>query len=315
MPQPLVSFIVTTYYLPSSLLEECLESILSLSLSRDEREIILVDDGSDNSPIDQLTHRDEIIYVRQSNQGLSTARNKGLQWAQGKYIQFVDGDDFLLSAPYEHCLDFVRFEHPDMVLFNTTTDKRPHTSFTDSLPMSGVAFMQSNNVRASSCSYIFSKQTLGGLKFEPGIYHEDEAFTPQLLIKCRRVFDLDAKAYYYRRRQGSITHSLSSNAINKRLDDTLHIIMYLKAAASKYHKEAQLAMERRVAQLTMDYLYNIVTLTHSKKRLDEAIGSLQKENLFPLPNKKYTHKYTLFRKMADSVLGRRLLLIALRRKN
>ena len=101
--RPLVSFIVTTYNLPTTLLCECLQSILSLSLSKEEREIIVVDDGSEVSPLNDLVElRDKIVYVRQRNKGLSEARNMGLVCAQGKFIQFVDGDDYLIQAPYEH---------------------------------------------------------------------------------------------------------------------------------------------------------------------------------------------------------------------
>ena len=52
--QPLVSFILTDYNLPTDMLCECIDSILRLSLRADEREIIIVDDGSDNSPMNDL---------------------------------------------------------------------------------------------------------------------------------------------------------------------------------------------------------------------------------------------------------------------
>lgn len=85
---PLVSFIITTYNLPSEYLELCLKSILKLSLNPKEREIIMIDDGSELSPIqDLMDYQDDIIYLRQRNQGLSMARNKGIQIATGKYIQ------------------------------------------------------------------------------------------------------------------------------------------------------------------------------------------------------------------------------------
>lgn len=60
--KPLVSFIVTYYNEPLSLLRECLDSILSLSLSGDDREILLIDDGSDDSPLNELVeYRDNIV--------------------------------------------------------------------------------------------------------------------------------------------------------------------------------------------------------------------------------------------------------------
>lgn len=118
---PLVSFIITTYNLPLEYLVECLKSILQLSLNSREREIILVDDGSDISPINDLVeYQDDIIYIRQRNLGLSIARNTGLQNASGKYIQFVDGDDCLIQVGYEHCLDLLRYHNPDIVHFTSS---------------------------------------------------------------------------------------------------------------------------------------------------------------------------------------------------
>ena len=100
--KPLISFIITYYNLPVEMLYECIDSILALSLRTDEREIIVVDDGSDSSPINELMrYGDDIIYVRQKNQGLSAARNKGIDVATGSYFQFVDADDQLIQHPYE----------------------------------------------------------------------------------------------------------------------------------------------------------------------------------------------------------------------
>lgn len=97
-----------------------MDSILKLSLNAKEREIILVDDGSDISPLNDLAeYQNQIIYLRQPNQGVSVARNYGIMIAKGNYIQFVDGDDYLLQAAYEHCLDIVRYHQPDIVTFNS----------------------------------------------------------------------------------------------------------------------------------------------------------------------------------------------------
>lgn len=116
---PLVSFIVTTYNLPIEYIKECLESIIQLSLNPKEREIILIDDGSDICPLNDLAeYLPYIIYLRQPNQGVSVARNYGMKIATGKYIQFIDGDDYILKAAYEHCLDIVRYHQPDIVTFN-----------------------------------------------------------------------------------------------------------------------------------------------------------------------------------------------------
>ena len=60
------------------------------------------------------------------------------------------------------------------------------------------------------------------------------------------------------------------------------------------YKDRQ-ALQRRVAQLTMDYLYNIIRLTRSRHYLKRKIQELRRLGLYPLPAKAYTAKYTLFR--------------------
>ena len=99
--KPLVSFIVTYYSEPADMLKECISSILALSLNETERQIIVVDDGADYSPINELLAlSSNIVYVRQPNRGLGQARNTGIELAEGSFIQFVDGDDLLLTSAY-----------------------------------------------------------------------------------------------------------------------------------------------------------------------------------------------------------------------
>ena len=142
---PLVSFIITTYNLPLDYLKECLNSIIKLSLNAREREIILLDDGSDISPLnDLIEYQNQIIYLRQPNQGVSVARNYGMMIAKGKYIQFVDGDDYLVQAAYEHCLDIVRYHQPDIVTFHFAKDKTEETSYELPTPISGTEYLNSS---------------------------------------------------------------------------------------------------------------------------------------------------------------------------
>ncbi|MDT3387184.1 MAG: glycosyltransferase [Bacteroidota bacterium] len=310
---PLISFVVTTYNLSADMLMECLNSIFSLSLSREEREIILIDDGSDLSPLDEMTDvRDELIYLRQPNQGLSVARNMGLRCASGKYVQFIDGDDYLIQAPYEHCLDIIRYREADMVLFYETQKKQSEVSFFYDGPVSGVAYMHQNNLRASACGYIFRRAILGSLRFTPGILHEDEEFTPQLMLRAEKVYTTKAEAYFYRKRENSIMERQDNRHTAKRLNDMIGIILHLKDLAEVAPEIDRVALGRRIAQLSMDYLYNTIRLTRSHKHLMEAIETLRKHGLFPLPDKRYTKRYFTFRRLVGNALGRRILLATIR---
>ena len=308
--QPLVTFIITCYDLPVQMLCECIDSILALSLQPFEREIIVVDDGSPVSPMDGLAHyANDIIYLRKANGGVSTARNTGLRTATGRYIQFIDGDDRLIQATYEHCLDIVRQGRADIVMFDFTRQSSDSTAYEDWEPMNGTELMRLHNLRGASCFCLFRSSILGKLCFTPGIsYGEDEEFTPQLLLRADAVVWTTAKAYYYRRREASATGNTTREGIARRLDDNHRVIVSLNDKAATLPTTERLAMERRVAQLTMDYIYNTIVLTRQRSELDKRVEQLRSEGLFPLPDRDYTTKYNWFRRLTNSQAGLALLM-------
>ena len=310
--QPLVSFIVTCYNLPTDMLCECIDSILKLNLETAEREIIVVDDGSEVSPMnDLLKYGDDIIYVRQKNNGVSVARNTALAMAQGQYIQLVDGDDYLLTAPYDYCLDLIRnCSQVDVVMFDFTHDAgKASDSFIPPIIKNGPDLLRTENIRGAACCCLFRQAVRGQLTFTPGIaYGEDEEFTPQLILHGRQLFFTDAKAYVYRKNKKSITHKKGVRSKVKMLSDNLEAIKSLKAVNVKLPPNEQQAMQRRIDQLTMDYIYNVIIKTHSRHYLDRKLNILRREGLFPLPDKKYTTKYKWFRRLTNSEWGLNILL-------
>jgi len=309
--QPLVSFILTTYNLPLPMLCECIESILSLSLRRSEREIIIVDDGSAVSPVnDLMKYGDDIIYIRQNNQGVSVARNTGMQMATGKYVQFIDGDDTLLTATYERCLDVIRFQQDaEVVAFDFTDDVNNRPTVCEFEKSSGTALLRNRNIRGSACCYLFRQSVRSALEFTPGRrYAEDEEFVVHLLLRTEVLFITDTPAYFYRPRTDSAVHQTDAADIQCRLDDTHTVILSLYQQLDKLPVDSQLALERRIAQMSMDYLYNIIRLTRSSEALNQRIATLRQEGLFPLPQREYTQKYKWFCKMISTQLGRSILL-------
>lgn len=311
---PLVSFVITSYNLPGNYLKECIDHILQLSLSPTEREIILIDDGSDICPLDELTeYRDSLIYLRLKNQGVSVARNYGLRMAQGTYIQFVDGDDYLIQTPYEHCLDIARYNDPDIVVFgHTRHDKGAKNEYVTPQAVSGTEYLRNNNLHGAAWTYIFRRAIIGNLRFTPGIvYGEDEEFTPQLFLRAEKVYKTAATAYFYRQRDGSVIGQKSPRDISRRLSNIERVIYHLQSLLDTIPETERSALNRRIAQLTMDYLYNVIHLTHSRHHLETAIERMRSHNLYPLPDKRYTYKYTLFRKMIQSAVGRHILLASI----
>ena len=313
--QPLVSFIVTCYNLPTDMLCECIDSILKLNLQSAEREIIVVDDGSDQSPMnDLLKYGDDIIYVRQKNGGVSVARNTAMDMAKGQFIQIVDGDDYLLTVPYEQCLDLIRKNgDADVVMFDFTHQNSQESNPSGNLrKKSGPDLLRTENIQGAACCCLFRQTVRGHLAFTPGIaYGEDEEFTPQLLIRAETVYVTDAKPYFYRERETSAVHQKDEACIQKRLSDTKEVILHLNQLADTRPQSDKVALQRRVAQLTMDYIYNTILLTRSEEKLNETLEDLRKDGLFPLPDHPYSTKYTWFRRLSNNTLGRKMLLRAL----
>lgn len=312
--KPLVSFIITYYNLPVQMLQECIESILHLSLRPFEREIIVIDDGTYESPInDLIEYEDDIIYVRQKNSGVSSARNKGLDMAKGQYIQLVDADDQLVQAPYEQCLDIIRYqEGVDLVMFDFTNNPTVDVTLESIQPVNGATYMRNNNIHGSAWGYLFSQSILGQLRFTPGVqYGEDEEFTAQIILRAEKMYATNYKAYFYRRHNSSVTNQTDSASTQKRLDDSFTIIKNLNLLSDKMAHTDKIAIQRRVAQLTMDYIYNIIMMTGQKKELEQRIQELYGYGLFPLPDGNYSSKYSWFRRLANNSIGRTVLLYSL----
>ena len=306
--QPLVTFIVTYYNLPMTMVRQCIESIMALSLRKDEREILLIDDGSTQSPLSGLDGwLDDIVYVRQPNAGLSCARNKGIQMSRGTYLQFVDADDYLLKAPYEHCLSVIRTQKADVVMFSLTDNAESQSSFETEDTKSGAEYLNQHNLHASACGYLFRRDILGILRFTANIYHEDEEFTPQLLLRAETVAATNAQAYFYRQRHHSITTEDDKRHVIKRLNDSMLVIKRLNEMADTLPYNERLALNRRVAQLTMDYIYNIIMQTRNRHYLERKLNVLRRAGLFPLPDRDFTAKYKWFRRLSASKAGLTLL--------
>lgn len=314
---PIVSFIITYYCEPLPLLAECLRSVLQVrslmmqrGMAKQDFEIVVVDDGSQLSPLGMLKQMDEdICYIRQTNAGLSAARNAGLAAAHGEYVQFVDADDALLPHAYCSLCPQSR-EEADIILFRfTSEDGRWHENETETSTenhtpaadeagcrraMSGPQYMLHHNVRASACCYLFRRSLLGELRFADGMLHEDELFTPLLLLRMHSVSDCPVPAYYYRRRPHSITHTRTARHIARRLDDTEAILHRLRDEAGSMQGDDRRALMRRVEQLTTDYIYIMWKVEADRQERVRRMRQLTADGLLPLPLRSYTLRHWVF---------------------
>lgn len=314
---PIVSFIITYYCEPLPLLAECLRSVLQVrslmmrrGMAKQDFEIVVVDDGSQLSPLGMLKQMDEYIcYIRQTNAGLSAARNAGLARARGEYVQFVDADDALLPHAYSSLCPQSR-EEADIILFRFTDEEhRWHEDETGTLTgkptspadeagckraMSGTQYMLQHNVRASACCYLFRRSLLGELRFADGMLHEDELFTPLLLLRMHSVRDCTGPAYFYRQRPHTITHTDTACHIARRLNDTETILHRLRDVANHLRGDDRRALMRRVEQLTTDYIYIMWKVEADRQERMRRMRQLTADGFLPLPLHPYTLRHWAF---------------------
>lgn len=295
----LISFIIPSYNTDGELLRECLQSIISVPMDRDEREIIVVDDGS-VVPVEEVMLRDEggmremmdeVKVIRKRNNGLGAARNTAMDAAKGEYLQFIDADDYLIAEEEMKVIERLRQGDTDMVMFHFANRKYHGRKRTRGV-ISGAQYMHENNLRATACLYAFRNTTI---RFPERILHEDEQFTTLLTLNTKRLILIDAKPYFYRVSTDSIVTKRDKKWINRRLMDTSQVIMTLYDHRLFMHEEyTEEAFWRKLNQLCMDYLYNTVRLTHNPRVLIANIRHLQRVGLYPLPFHLYTWKYAVF---------------------
>lgn len=307
-PRPLISFIIPCYNEPREMLTDCIESILSLPLRSEEREVIVVDDGSATPIATFLAPYGEALQLlRQNNLGLGAARNAALECARGTYVQFVDSDDRLIPSQYSHVIREIKNRRPDILLFGWTRSEHFRECSACRPMTDGVSYLLKNNIQGSACHYVFRLDLLGHLRFPVGLFHEDEAFTPLLFLRAKTLLPTDITAYFYCRCPSSITTRRSRAHFEMRLDHLLTVITRLRDEARRLTPSAREALERRVAQLTMDYIYQTVVLLRSSADLSLHVERLKARGLYPLPVRRYTVKYLLFASLANARAGLHLL--------
>lgn len=317
MRKPILSIIIPYYNLELWLLKRCIESISCQHLDKNDYEIILVDDGSEFSPQELLSTftEENILYLYQENQGLSGARNSGLEASAGKYILFIDSDDYLYAETLKFCIDLLKVKEIDLLNFGFRTCYKKERELVRtkkilfSEVMSGAQYMYTHNTSGCAWLYIFRKEiaTQNGLHFTPGIYHEDEEFTPRLYFFAQQIVTSNITMYAYYQRKDSIVNKKSASHLQKRFNDFKGVIRRLQKFKHEHsgtsNELQQKAIERKIQFLACDFIICMVKELCPYNYIRKELKELNSMNLYPLPTRQYSRKYTLFRILANNKAG------------
>lgn len=200
-------------------LRRCVASVTS----QDHKalDIILVDDGSDDGSgelCDRLATSDaRIRVIHKPNGGLSSARNAGIEMAQGECITFVDSDDFVAPDFASTLLDVMQRTGADIAScqwVEASQDNPPEPQQANCKPAAATTYaprealermFYQNTLTGSACSRIFKKSLFDGIRFPEGMLYEDLAIAYDLVNQANSVAHTQRKLYFYLHHEKSIT--------------------------------------------------------------------------------------------------------------
>ena len=214
--------VILPIYNVEQYLRECLDSVVNQTLK--DIEIICINDGStDNSMSVLNTYDDERIKViNQTNQGLSAARNVGIENANGEYICFLDSDDYLEITALEEIYGIAEDNSLDLLMFKLINfdDDTGETEIDEYYEMEKLKNVVGENVfsyedtntvffdlSVTAPAKLFRYDLIKDMRFPQNLIYEDNAFYMEAILSAERVYFYDKHLYYRRIRPNSITSS------------------------------------------------------------------------------------------------------------
>lgn len=243
MQEERISVIVPVYNV-EAYLHRCVDSILNQTYRN--LEIILVDDGSADQSgaiCDEYARQDSrVVAIHQENGGLSAARNTGIDHAKGKYLSFVDSDDFLdermLEVLYRDlqaagaevsAIEYQTFERED--------ELKQEQSLPQMQTMTGAEAIRRvlilDGIQDFAWNKLYKKSLFEKIRYPEGRVFEDLGTTYRLLECCKTVAYRPAELYFYYQRPDSILHRKSLKFYRDKYDMTMERYQFVQ----KQHPE------------------------------------------------------------------------------
>ena len=216
---PILSIIIPLYNC-EKYIKQCLDTIFRQEMNESEFEVIVIDDGSKDSgyslAFEYAKRHQNILVIKQENQGVACARNNALEKATGDYVTFVDADDMLVSGSLgklikiavDNKADIVKSAHKEVPEDAVCEDFSSSNDNSYIQVMTGEeAIVNVTRMKEGYCwGYLISRKLItdNNLKFPPKVaFMEDWAFITQAILKSRTFVNADVLLYLYRRNSSS----------------------------------------------------------------------------------------------------------------
>ena len=240
----LLSFIVPIYNAENYLMR-CVESIRQQGFDESDYEIVLINDGStDNSykvAVDLARQHSNIRLLSQENKGQSSARNLGIQKSMGKYLLFVDADDYLINNSLRKIVRFSEDNHLEIGMTQLSLMSKNGKIEKLELPTTVENKIYDGNSLfkifhpASACAVLILRKFLQDqrLFFTEKIMHEDVLFITKAFLLSKRIFLFDETIYVYFWNSQSTDRLVSQDKREKSLLSDIFIAKDLKFFAKE----------------------------------------------------------------------------------
>lgn len=223
-----ISVIIPVYNV-ESYLRQCLDSVLSQSYS--SLQVILIDDGSTDTSgdiCDEYVVKDpRVVVLHQKNGGAAKAKNAGLRIASGKYLSFVDSDDFLDPNAYMHMAGLLASSGADViqcsyreVFRNTFVPHILQKTQTEFPPVQYLGLFTKDWTCGLLWDKLYVRSIFNNVWFEEGHKIDDEYFTYRGIMNANKIIRDDTIIYNYRKRRSSVMYSPESGSqiVKDRID-------------------------------------------------------------------------------------------------
>ena len=216
---PILSIIIPLYNC-EKYIKQCLDTIFRQEMNESEFEVIVIDDGSKDNGYslasEYAKRHQNILVIKQGNQGVACARNNAMEKATGDYVTFVDADDMLVSGSLmallkitvENKADIIKAAHKEVPEDAVCEDFSSNHDNSSIQVMTGEeAIVNVTRMKEGYCwGYLISRKLITGnrLSFPPKVaFMEDWAFITQAILKSRTFVNADVLLYLYRRNSSS----------------------------------------------------------------------------------------------------------------
>lgn len=301
--QDLISVIVPVYNIMDCL-PKCVESICNQTYSN--LDIILVDDGSNDGTeklVDELALKDDRIRVfHKKNGGSSSARNLAIDQAKGRWIGFVDSDDFIDPNMYEHLIKCIKKYQVQMVQTSRDEIDENGNKLLDvcmppkeTFKCESTAFIRElllHRGDSSFCTKLTDKKLFQTHRFPEGVLNEDFHLLVQMLQEIEGVVIIPEQYYHVYYRIGSNTRKKSKNDFSRVYTDIVNNAdMMEEIVQNKYPELGKEAIRFGLFQ-RLDYLLHI------------PISQMKNENRFYQSIKKYLRRH-IFKTVTNPYLTKK----------